>query len=53
MFLLLSASWPLVGESTSLVELTEVSGAVAAAVCPTDGPEGIRSKRQREPRDPT
>jgi hypothetical protein len=53
MFLLLSTGLLLAGKFTSLVKPMESSSVTADAVFPADGPEGIRSERQREHRDPT
>jgi hypothetical protein len=53
MFLLLSAGFLLAGEFTSLAKPMESSGVAADAVFPAHGPEGIRSERRRERRDPT
>jgi hypothetical protein len=53
MFFFPSIGLILAGEFTSLDEPTEVSNVAATMVFPVDGLEGFRSKRRREPTDPT
>jgi hypothetical protein len=48
MFLFSSAGLMLDGEFTLLDETTKVFDGATAAVFPSDGPEGIRSKRRRD-----